>query len=70
MATTLPFAGHATTDATQSAGLFARILSALVNTRANRLARQELQAMDARDLQDLGIARSDFDSILSGDYRR
>lgn len=38
------------------------------NVSRRRVLREELEAMDERQLQDLGISRSDFDRIVKDSF--
>ncbi|SEM53892.1 Uncharacterized conserved protein YjiS, DUF1127 family [Loktanella fryxellensis] len=59
----MAYAHTTTTTAPRSTGLVARITDALAARKVYRTTLTELQALDNRDLADLGISRSMIKSI-------
>lgn len=59
----MAYANTATTTAPRSSGLMARLIEAAAARKVYRTTLTELQALDNRDLADLGISRSMIKSI-------
>lgn len=51
-------------------GIVNRVVAWFRNLREEMAVRDELARLDDRDLHDLGISTSDFESIAHGTYRR
>ncbi len=59
----MAYANTSTTVAPRTSGLMARMIEAVAARKVYRTTLTELQALDNRDLADLGISRSMIKSI-------
>ena len=63
--------GHSSHSVTAYAkALLASVKAALIKSLTYRRRMDELQSLDERELHDIGIGRSDFESIARGTYGR
>lgn len=59
-----------TSTTRKSSGLFSGLIDSIATWRKRQLAAAELRALDDRMLDDLGVSRSEIDSVVRDGVRR